>query len=520
MDSPITRKAAYQLAQGWNISSSVSVIIAVIYCIYQIYFHPLSRFPGPISSKLCNARALYYALKGDSHLDILRCHQKYGPVIRYTPSTVIWNNTTGLKGIYGVRRRVRKTRNYRFFDQGIQNILTATDKNIHANRRRLLNPCFTDTAIKAYEPRILYHAQRFCHMLCPLEARASAAGQPSWGPAIDMSEWCAYLAFDLMTEFVFGKGSNLLEKPKNRALLPMAEASLDWVARLYYLQLPHPELLTRVLFKIVNRRHGIFTRYIQANLKDRQNLSPKDRGSDIFSYLVGSYDGYSEAKLSLEEIQSECQLLSVAGFDTVSTALCATIFYLVHYPHAYTRLANEIRTAFRSTTDIQPGEKLKACEYLNACINESLRISPPISTIVPREVEKGGELIDGDFVPEGCVVGTSIYAIQRNPEYFPQPHVYLPERWLTADKSHANAAFIPFSVGSRACIGKTMAMSELQTTIALFIWTFDFRLPDGYDGTGAKDSVASKYKREGTKDVSLRTSHLLLRISISIYVGG
>ncbi|KAJ5471471.1 hypothetical protein N7530_008828 [Penicillium desertorum] len=190
-------------------------------------------------------------------------------------------------------------------------------------------------------------------------------------------------------------------------------------------------------------------------------------------------------------------LMPSEGFDTLSTALCATIFYLSHYPYAYSLLADEIRTTFRSSEDIQQGERFKECKYLNACINESLRISPPICTFAPREIEEGGEIIDGNLVPEGYIVGTSIYAIQRNPEYFPRPHVYLPERWLTADESQTKAAFIPFSMGPRACIGSSLAMSELQVTIAVLIWTFDFKLADGDDGLTGKGDPKN---RSGRKD--------------------
>lgn len=108
-------------------------------------------------------------------------------------------------------------------------------------------------------------------------------------------------------------------------------------------------------------------------------------------------------------------------------------------------------------------------------------------------------MIDGNLIPAGCVVGTSIYAIQHSPEYFPQPHVYLPERWLTTNESPINAAFTPFSMGPRACIGQSMAISELQTTIALFMWTFDFKLADGHEGT---IGMGSPQQRAGRKDPS------------------
>lgn len=177
----------------------------------------------------------------------------------------------------------------------------------------MLNACFTDTAIKSFQPRLLRHVRKFCNSLYPPEVQENTASQPSWGPILDMSEWCAYLSFDLMTEFVFGRQSNLLGKSKSQAMLPVVEKSLDWVAVLYYLPLPCPELLTSFLFKIVNRRHDIFTRYIKSNLDKRHGLSDEDLSGDVFSHLLSSQDKESGEKLDIGEIQSECQLLSVAG---------------------------------------------------------------------------------------------------------------------------------------------------------------------------------------------------------------
>ncbi|KAJ5091774.1 cytochrome P450 [Penicillium alfredii] len=96
-----------------------------------------------------------------------------GPVIRYTPNTVMWNNTTGLRDIYGVRRKVHKTSNYRFLDQGVANILTLSNKDVHASRRRLLNSRFTDKTLKEFKPRLLYHVQKLCNALNPSQTSYS-----------------------------------------------------------------------------------------------------------------------------------------------------------------------------------------------------------------------------------------------------------------------------------------------------------------------------------------------------------
>lgn len=160
------------------------------------------------------------------------------------------------------------------------------------------------------------------------------------------------------------------------------------------------------------------------------------------------------------------------------------MFYLTRFPNAYNKLATEVRQKFSSEFDIRPGQLLQSCQYLQACIDESLRMSPSIGSCLFREVEKGGALIDGHVIPEGYDVGTGIYSLHHNETYFPQPYNFLPERWM-GDSEFARegrveiamSALHPFSYGPRACIGKNLAYIELMAAIALTIWKFDFRSP-------------------------------------------
>lgn len=171
------------------------------------------------------------------------------------------------------------------------------------------------------------------------------------------------------------------------------------------------------------------------------------------------------------------------------------MFYLSRYPHAYTKLAQEIRSAFPDDESIMPGKQLKDCRYLRACIDEAMRLSPSIGSCLFREVEKGGQLVDGHLIPEGCEVGTAIYSIHHHAEYYPQPESFIPERWLaeegystSAQIEVAHAAFNPFSIGPRGCIGKPLAYAELTYTMAKMLYSFDFRVAEGKKGQiGAGD---------------------------------
>jgi cytochrome P450 len=128
------------------------------------------------------------------------------------------------------------------------------------------------------------------------------------------------------------------------------------------------------------------------------------------------------------------------------------------------------------------GTSLTSCTYLRACIDETMRISPSVGSALWREVDTSGAEIDGLYVPAGCNVGTGIYSIHHHPDYYPEPFKFKPERWLVKEKGTtredvevAQSAFNPFSTGPRGCIGRGLALAEMQLLMATLVWTFDFR---------------------------------------------
>ena len=111
-------------------------------------------------------------------------------------------------------------------------------------------------------------------------------------------------------------------------------------------------------------------------------------------------------------------IIAVPGADTTATTIAATFFYLARNPQCYERLAQEIRSKFQSGAEIC-GSKLSTCQYLRACIDEAMRMSPPIPGTLWREQasDDGGEkpiVIDGHVIPQGTYVGVSTYTLHHN----------------------------------------------------------------------------------------------------------
>lgn len=180
-------------------------------------------------------------------------------------------------------------------------------------------------------------------------------------------------------------------------------------------------------------------------------------------------------------------LLVVAGSQSTSGALAATVFYLAHNPDILAKVKAEVRGAFQSEDEIryEMGGKLSALPYLRACIDESMRLTPPTPGHLPREIAgKEGLDIDGYWYPPGTSVGASAYAVHRNEAYFSDPYRFNPDRWLEDAKSqegHENvaSAFYAFSAGQTGCIGKQLAYMELSLAVAMLLRRFDLRLAPG-----------------------------------------
>ena len=173
--------------------------------------------------------------------------------------------------------------------------------------------------------------------------------------------------------------------------------------------------------------------------------------------------------------------------------------YLTGSSSCYQRAAKEVRGTFLSSDDIRMGPKLNSCVFLRACIDESLRLSPPGGSALWREVENGGALIDGHFIPEQCEVAVGVYSIHHNPAYYEDPFNFNPDRWNRVQTAKAERTdssklpYMPFSVGPRSCVGKPLAIAQMMIVFARLLWQFDLRRATNDSDWEGKALVPTEY---------------------------
>lgn len=251
-----------------------------------------------------------------------------------------------------------------------------------------------------------------------------------------------------------------------------------------------------------DRWNFIMNSRVEANERAKQRAQAgRDAKKDFFYYLLNAKDPETGKGLSTPELWGEANVLMIAGSDTTSTTLAATIFYLVRNPRAMEQLKKEVRDSFNTVEEILSGPRLNELVYLKACIDEALRLAPAVPGAIPREVMEGGVVVDGVFLPAGTDCGTPTYSIHRQAQYYREPQSYIPERWIEGatcqtetsswqstreEVEMSRRAFCPFSIGPRGCIGKSMALMEMRLTIARMLFLFDIELADrvGEDAKG------------------------------------
>ncbi|RLM00574.1 hypothetical protein CFD26_108442 [Aspergillus turcosus] len=490
----------------YGVISLVVYTAAVI--VHRLYFHPLAKFPGPFLGRITNLYMLYHSWKGDEHLDMLRCHEKYGDYVRYCPHRLVVNNLSGVKAIYGVPSGVKKAKAYIEMAHGAPNILTLTDKKVHAYRRRFLSEGFSEKALRGYDATICAQIEKLVSVIESDQQAAKGTGS-GWTSPMDMAKYSNYLFFDIMTTVIFGMDYDLVRNEKFRYVPEMIEASNHRMSVI----LVEPALK---LFKFDHwlLKKGVwarnrFLRFVGRLLKERSSLGTESK-NDVFSILTRVRDPETQQSLSMKDIGAESVTLIVAGADTSSTAFAGLLFYLCHNRQAYEKAAEEVRHHFGDATEATSGPELHKCKYLRACIDESLRMSPPVNCPMWREVTSPDLMIEGRHVPLGSELGVCTYSIQHNPRYHPDPYSYRPERWLAASTSSEDgtpeafrSAYLPFSTGPRGCIGRSLAIRELMLAMATLLLRFDFDLAEGSLGQIGEGSPHAGKGRERVNEYQL-----------------
>jgi cytochrome P450 len=186
-----------------------------------------------------------------------------------------------------------------------------------------------------------------------------------------------------------------------------------------------------------------FTKRLMKRRLEKETIRP-----DFLARMIAERE---QNNTSFQELQSQANLLVIAGSETTATALSGITYYLCRNPAVFHKVAQEVRQTF-DDYDLITGRSTEPLTYLKAVIDEGLRLYPPIPTGPPRV--SPGEKVSGYFVPKGTVVSVSSWSATHSERNFHRPYDFIPERWIDATCNDDKSASQPFLLGSRGCLGR------------------------------------------------------------------
>ena len=289
--------------------------------------------------------------------------------------------------------------------------------------------------------------------------------------SFDFAQLAGFFTLDILSKIAFGNPVGFLTQNKDvydyhkqtAAFYPIMELSSNHPSILAFLNSPMmrgaaPKPTDKVGFgAIVGDAHKAVAERFGSESKHVDDM-------------LGSFIRHG---LTQQECEVEALLQILAGADSTATALRTTFLFILSSPSAYRKIQEEIADAVEAgnvTFPIIRSTEAQSLPYLQASIQEGLRMFMPLQGLAGRVAPKGGDTVAGTYFPQGTEVGVATYAIgHRKGIYGPDADTFRPERWLEASaedlKSYRATNELVFGAGRSSCLGKPIAMMELSKAI-------------------------------------------------------
>ncbi|KAJ1643115.1 hypothetical protein IWQ61_010564 [Dispira simplex] len=370
-----------------------------------------------------------------------------------------------------------------FFQIYLPNIFTTSDPVFHRKRKRMLGPVFSWQSLHQAEELIVEAG------IQPLLDKFRSLPQ---GAEVNLYQEFLGLTYDIIGRLAFGESFGVISRG-DRLVVDEFTQLFQYltVVRLFPFLKGHRVPFIPFLRRGYDSEQSIVKKACQAVDKRLEWLATTDESPprDTLQLMIDSVDPETGDKLNPAELASESIVQLIGGTDNTAHGLTWVLYAMLSHPSCYQRAVDEILEEFplspnEMPPDVVPFDAIKEkLPYLDAVIQETLRVYPPVSIGLLRTIPDQGVTIGGHYIPPGYFIGIPIYSINHSPLYWDKPDEFIPERWLEGDVSQKKQNTITFLSGPRGCLGRNLAYMELYLTVANILRSFhvEFVNPDNPD---------------------------------------
>ncbi|OAG11211.1 putative benzoate 4-monooxygenase cytochrome P450 [Paraphaeosphaeria sporulosa] len=449
----------------------------------------LRHIPGPFLASLTDLYRINWVWSKQAHLKLQQCHKRYGKVVRIGPNTVSFSDPAAVPTVYPMRAGIPKSNFYVTLrpytsGQALHAVFNTTEEDLLKQIKPPIAPLFSVSSAATLEPLVdtvleCIHT-RFDERFADKEQ------------VFDMGQWLQFFAFDVMGSITFSKRYGFLDEGRDvggmlgtivdfmRAAAPMTQS--------YLLD----KFLRKNIIADTIRRHigatpslTILAFVARAIKEKREALESgnESKAEAMHTDYLTRYLALQRSKPSIPQWAPTAWTFSnvIAGSDSVGTTMRTLLFNLLSYPHTLSKLQSELSAAGLSRPYPRYAE-VRDLPYLDACVQEAIRVHPPFALPLERVVPPEGLSVLGTWLPGGSVVGGSPYVVNRDVGlYGEDAEFWRPERWLGVDaalRRDMENSMLTFGAGRRICLGRHVAFLEIKKLIPFLVLTYNIRLVD------------------------------------------
>ncbi|WP_438489387.1 cytochrome P450 [Streptomyces sp. S186] len=430
-----------------------------------------ASIPGPEPRPDGGAGAI--AAAGGLHTYQLRLHAAYGPVVRFQLPGVEWAVSVADPVLLEATAHLDERPDPLFafldplFEAGNVQVMPAAE---HAPWRRLL------LSVLAGRPSHERHFARFVALTTELADRWAERADRE---PVELQKDLTALSLRMICAYALGSEA----ADPDGVIAAFEEVLTEHLGRLYETpgsdaQEGHAEQAAKAAksataAKALTHLRGTVDRVVTAHCPGADRTYRTDK-SDLIGALVAA--GERPAR-----IRDTVMMAMLAAHHTTGVAVSWTLYLLGRHPEVAARVADELDRVLGDRAAPEFTD-LRRLTYLEMTLKEAMRLYPPGPYGARETVEP---LLLGDhLIPAGATVFYPIWAVHMNPDYWPQPEKFLPERFTPDEVAkRPRLAHIPFGFGPRGCEGAGLAMVEAELVLAVLLKRFRFRPAPGHQVT-------------------------------------
>jgi cytochrome P450 len=343
------------------------------------------------------------------------------------------------------------------------NGLFVNDGDSWRTQRKLVSPAFHHKRIAAYADLMVDYAQSVGKM---------------WqdGAEIDLEQFMTDYTIHVVSKSLFDAEVSGQETELREVIEQVLRSVDERLMTLFPTPMWVPSAKIRRYKAAIARLDELIYQIIadrRAGKTSGQNITDK---GDALSMLLLSQDEQGSG-MTDKQVRDEVMTLFGAGHETTSRALTWTWYLLSQNPEVEQRFHDELQAVLGGRTPTL--EDLAQLTYTEQIVKESMRLYPP-AWVTTRQAHQDTTL-GGEPVKKNNVVIINIWGVHHNPNLYPDPWAFKPERFTPEfEKSLPKSAYLPFGNGPRVCIGNAFAMMEAKIALAVLGQRFKLSLKPGH----------------------------------------